>query len=110
MMLWWSNGFWGLGWWLLVAVMGAFMVICMVMMVRMMMRHAVPCFHARRSERHELERILSQRLASGEIGVEEYERLRDALRRQRNRPGDSPAATAPHVVPLLNGLPNCDTR
>jgi hypothetical protein len=66
-MLWWSSGSWGL-WWLLVAVMGAFMVICMAVMVRMMMRHAMPCFRARRSERHEPERILALPAVTGKSG------------------------------------------
>jgi len=67
-------------------VMGVFMVICMVMMARMM-SHAMPGSHTGESERHGPdvpERILAQRLASGEIDVGEYERLRDALQRPAN--------------------------
>ena len=84
--MWWSNGSWGHGWWPGVMVMGVFMVICMVMMARMM-SHAMPGSHTGESERHGPdvpERILAQRLASGEIDVGEYERLRDALQRPAN--------------------------
>jgi uncharacterized membrane protein len=70
-MLWWSSGAWGLGWWLLVTVMATFMIICMALMVRMMVRGAMPCFHTGRSDRHGPERVLAQRLASSEIGVDE---------------------------------------
>ena len=85
-MMWWSNGSWGHGWWPAVMVMGVFMVICMVMMARMM-GHAMPGSHTRESERHGPdvpERILAQRLASGEIDVDEYQRRRDALQRPVN--------------------------
>lgn len=82
-MIWWSDGVWGSGWWLAIVLMGALMVVCMVMMARMM-SHAVPCFRAGRSQRRGPdvpERILAQRLASGEIDIDEYQRLRDALAR-----------------------------
>ncbi len=84
--MWWGNGSWGYGWWPVIMLMGVFMVICMVMMARMM-SHAMPGSHTGESERHGPdvpERILAQRLASGEIDVGEYERLRDALQRPAN--------------------------
>ena len=86
-MMWWDNSSWGHGWWPVLLVMGVLMVICMVMMARMM-RHAMPGSHTRDSERHGSdvpERILAQRLASGEIDTDEYERLCNALQ----RPADS---------------------
>ena len=80
--MWWGNGSWGYGWWPVIMLMGVLMVICMVMMARMMGR-AWPGTR-RESERHgpdAPERILGQRLASGEVDIDEYERLRDALQR-----------------------------
>ncbi len=69
---------WGAGWWLVGA---GFMVICMLMMGRMMggmghghLRNADP------SSRDDPERTLADRLARGEIDIEEYHRLLEALR------------------------------
>ena len=62
------------GWWWAAAV---FMVICMVLMGRMMMGRS----HSAHDEGPGPERRLAERLASGEIDVEEYERLLEALRR-----------------------------
>ena len=79
--MWWGNGSWGYGWWPVIMLMGVFMVICMVMMARMMGR-AWPGPRTGEPERRgpdAPERILDQRLASGEIDIDEYERLRDAL-------------------------------
>jgi uncharacterized membrane protein len=67
---------WGTGWWLVGAV---FMVICMVMMGGMMGHD-----HSRHGEhgsRDDPERTLADRLARGEIDLEEYNRLLEALRR-----------------------------
>jgi putative membrane protein len=70
---------WGAGWWLVGAV---FMVFCMVMMVRMMgMGHWGHGGDSGHGGTNEAERTLANRLAKGEIDVEEYERLLEALRR-----------------------------
>jgi uncharacterized membrane protein len=54
---------------------------CVVMMVLMMGHHGS---HGSRSHgRDTAERTLDNRLARGEIDVDEYERLRDALQRAR---------------------------
>lgn len=86
--------FWGaegsLGWlWIVVAAV--MMIFCMIMMPGMM-RHDRS--HSRTGEwdRHRpttdtAEHLLANRLASGEIDVDEYERLRDTLR-QGARPLD----------------------
>ena len=67
---------WGAGWWLVGAV---FMVICMVMMGRMMGHgHSAHGGHDRSDEP---ERTLADRLAKGEINVEEYRRLLETLQR-----------------------------
>jgi uncharacterized membrane protein len=75
---------WGGGWWIAGLIMAAVMVGCMWMMGRMMIGHTSSSNGA--SERQNAdtpEHILANRLASGEIDVEEYERRRDALRRTR---------------------------
>lgn len=70
---------WSGGWWL---AGGIFMVFCMVMMVWMMggmMSHG----HSgqdTQSDRAEPERTLADRLARGEIDVDEYNRLLEVLR------------------------------
>jgi len=59
------------------------MVICMVLMARMM-GHGMFGSRSHESERQTgdaPERTLDNRLASGEIDVDEYERLEDALQR-----------------------------
>lgn len=67
---------WGAGWWLVGA---GFMVLCMLMMGRMMGHgHSGHSGHGRSDDP---ERTLADRLAKGEIDVEEYERLLEALRR-----------------------------
>jgi putative membrane protein len=61
------------------------MIICMVMMVRMM-SHGTHGSHTgeRRGQRpDEVERILAERLARGEIDIEEYERRVAVLQRSR---------------------------
>lgn len=71
---------WGSGWWIFGAL---FMVICMVVMARMMMGHGDHGGHggAQHGERDSAGRTLDNRLARGEIDIEEYERLRETLRR-----------------------------
>ena len=66
------------------------MLFCMAMMV-MMMRHGMPGHTRQTSNRDEdaPESILTKRLASGEIDVEEYERLRDALQRTSKSTADA---------------------
>ena len=76
---------WGVAWWPAVLIMAVVMILCMVMMARMM-GHGMSGSRNDESERHgpdTADRILANRLASGEINVEEYERLQDALRRTR---------------------------
>jgi uncharacterized membrane protein len=66
--------------------MAVVMIICMVLMARMM-RHGMCAPPRRRAERDELltpERLLANRLASGDIDPDEYKRLRDALERTRS--------------------------
>jgi uncharacterized membrane protein len=83
-MMWWNHGSWGSGWgWILV------MVVCMTMMAGMM-RHGAwgRMWPAGNRDEDAPERILARRLASGEIDVAEFERLRDALRRTSNSTAD----------------------
>lgn len=68
---------WGTGWWWLVGA--GFMVLCMVMMVRMM-GHG-PSGHGGHGRSDDPERTLANRLARGEIDVEEYHRRLETLRR-----------------------------
>ena len=59
---------------------------CVVMMVVMMGSHGSHGSRSHGPERHgrdAAERTLDNRLASGEIDVDEYDRLRDALQRAR---------------------------
>ena len=68
---------WGFGW----IIGGVFMVVCMVMMVRMMggmMGHG-HSGHDGNGWREDPEHTLADRLAKGEIDLEEYKRLREAL-------------------------------
>ena len=70
---------WGSGWWIFGAL---FMIVCMVVMARMMMGHGDHGDHAgTHREPDTAEQTLDNRLARGEIDIEEYERLRQALRR-----------------------------
>ncbi len=81
-MMWWNHGFWGSGWgWLAFAVMAVVMLACMAMMARMMMRHSTspPTWQTSSRDQETPGQILERRLASGEIDVEEFKRLRDAL-------------------------------
>ena len=73
-----------MSWWPFGAV---FMIVCMVMMFRMMGGRGKSGSRSYESERERpAERILANRLASGEIDVEEYERLRDVLHRTSGSP------------------------
>jgi uncharacterized membrane protein len=78
---------WGAGWWLIGAV---FMVFCMVMMSRMMGGHGG---HGGHGGSDQPERTLADRLAKGEISVEEYERLLGVLRRTESPRTGSSAQT-----------------
>lgn len=79
---------WGAGWWVVGAV---FMVVCMAMMGRMMGHgHSG---HRVGGWRDEPERTLANRLARGEIDLDEYERLLDALRGTEGSPTGSSART-----------------
>jgi uncharacterized membrane protein len=85
MMMWWSgDGSWVHGWWWPgMVLMAVFMIGCLVMMARMM-SHGVSGPRTGGSERHRgdaPERILANRLASGEIDLDEYGRLLGALQR-----------------------------
>ena len=87
-MMWWNHS-WGSGWgWIL--VVAVVMVVCVAMMARMM-RHGGPAHMGPADNRGEdaPERLLARRLASGEIDVAEFERLREALRRPGNSPADA---------------------
>lgn len=79
---------WGGGWWF----GAAFMIICMLLMARMMMGHGMMGHgmmghgggeHGGGEDVRTAtpEHTLANRLASGEIDVDEYERLLEALRR-----------------------------
>lgn len=86
-MWWWSHGWWWPG----LALMAAFMVICVVFMARMMGGMGGMCGFGRgRSGRHgtdAAERILDERLARGEIEMREHRRLRDAIAGTSSRAG-----------------------
>ena len=95
-MWWWSHGWWWPG----LALMAAFMVICVVFMARMMGGKGGKggmggmcgmCGSGRgRSGRHgtdAAERILDERLARGEIDMREHRRLRDAIAGTSSRAG-----------------------
>lgn len=73
-MMWWGHGWWWAG--------AALMVFCMLMMTRMMghgrSRHGGHGTPGHRE--HDVpERKLAERLASGEIDIEEFQRLRETL-------------------------------
>jgi putative membrane protein len=74
--MWGSWGWWGPG--------VVFMVFCMGMMMWMMMSHGHGSHGSHTGESHGpdgAERILAERLARGEIDIEEYERRLAALQR-----------------------------
>lgn len=100
-MMWGNHGFWGSGWgWPVFAIMAVAMIACMAMMGRMMMRHGTsPATGENSTSRPTWEtsnragetpgQILERRLASGEIDVEEFRRLHDALQPARTAPADA---------------------
>lgn len=88
-MMWWNDDGSGWGWpWFLVVALA--MLFCMAMMARMM-RHGRTGGTQQGSAPNETsaERILAERLARGEIEVEEYRRLRDVLRRTSSPTADA---------------------
>jgi uncharacterized membrane protein len=99
-MMWWNHS-WGFGWgWIL--IIGVAMV-CVAMMARMMMGHGASGRMGPADDRDEdaPERILARRLASGEIDVAEFERLRDALQQTSNSTADAaePGRAGRHSPP-----------
>lgn len=80
-MMWWNSNGPGWGWpWVLLGVL-----FCVAMMISMMTRHdrSRGTQQDRAPNETSAERILAERLARGEIEVEEYRRLRDALHTTR---------------------------
>lgn len=99
-MMWGNHGFWGSGWgWPVFAIMAVAMIACIAMMARMMMRHgpSPPTWETSNRAEEPPEQILERRLASGEIDVEEFRRLRDALQPARTSPAEAtePASAGP---------------
>jgi uncharacterized membrane protein len=99
--MWWNHGFWGSGWgWPVFAVMAVAMVAGMAMMARMMMRHGTspPRQETGNRGQEPPEQILARRLASGEIDVQEFRRLRDALQPASSTPAGAaePGAAGRH--------------
>ena len=83
-MMWWSSdGSWGHTWWWPgIVVMAVIMLACVVMMARMMSHGMSGAQRWRHGAPGDVpEHMLANRLASGEIDVDEYERLLDALHR-----------------------------
>ncbi len=84
-MMWWGlDGSGAVGWsWLGVLMV----VLCVVMMARMMRGGMHGGHHGHREDHRPdgPERILAERLASGEIGVDEYSRLLETLQRPLSR-------------------------
>lgn len=76
---------WGSEWWLVGVVM---MIVCVVMMLRMMGHGHGGHSQGTHEEGRGAEDVLADRLARGEIEVDEYERLLEVLRRP-----DRPAHT-----------------
>jgi uncharacterized membrane protein len=66
-----------------------FMIICVVMMTRMMRHGMSGGHHSHRGSRREEtpERILAGRLANGEIDLDQYTRLLEAIRRPAGATG-----------------------
>src|SRR6266700_172673 len=94
-MMWWGGyHYWGSGyhwWWAGLVVMAVFMVVCFAVMALMMGRGRMStCMggmfgswrqHSGRHETDAPERILDERLARGEIDIEEYRRIQETLAR-----------------------------
>jgi uncharacterized membrane protein len=88
--MWWgSDGYWVRDWsWPGLLIAALVMIACMVMMARMM-GHGMGTHHARGSHDRRDERpedTLATRLARGELDIDEYDRLRDALRQSADSP------------------------
>jgi uncharacterized membrane protein len=99
-MMWWNHS-WGFGWgWIL--IMGVAMVACVAVMARMMMGHSAGrrMWPAGNHDQDAPERILARRLASDEIDVAEFERLRDALRQTSNSTTEAEPGPAGRRSPL----------
>ncbi len=96
-MMWNENGSWGHDlWWPGILIIAIVMIFCTLMMARMMGHH-LP--RKRFGEGHPgrpdaPERILANRLGSGEINLEEYNTLRNALQPTTRH---EPAQGAGHV-------------
>ena len=74
----------GAGWWIFGVL---FMIFCMLMMGRMMMGHGMHHSHTGASSgygRDRPEQTLANRLARGEIDVDEYEQRLAVLQRSRD--------------------------
>jgi putative membrane protein len=70
--MWWDQGFgWG-GWLMMTLGMGGFWILLIVLVV-MLVRSGT------QAGSHNAREILEQRLARGEIDVEEYEKRREAM-------------------------------
>ncbi|HEX9359004.1 MAG TPA: hypothetical protein VF933_35005 [Streptosporangiaceae bacterium] len=92
-MMWWGGyHYWGSGyhwWWAGLVVMAVFMVVCFAVMALMMGHGRMStCMggmfgswrqHSGRHETDAPERILDERLARGEIDIEEYRRIQETL-------------------------------
>jgi uncharacterized membrane protein len=78
MMWWFADGSGAYGWWWLGIV---FMFVCFVLMGRMMSHGRTGGHHGDSHQLEVPERILANRLASGEISIDEYERVLEALHR-----------------------------
>ncbi len=89
----------GVGW-LVFAIIAVAMIGGMAMMGRMLMRHGSPrpTWDAGNHDEEPPEQILARRLASGEIDVEEFIRLRDSLHPASTSPADpaEPSGAGPN--------------
>lgn len=87
MMMWLgTDGYWVDGWsWPGILIAAVFMIMCVTMMGRMMGHHMGGRHHHDRQtdRRDDPERVLAQRLARGDIDVDEYDRLLDVVQRPR---------------------------
>lgn len=82
-----GHGGWGGWWWPGVVLMAVFMVIFVLVMVRMMRGTGMCGFRMGGSGRHatdDAERVLADRLARGEIDVDEYKRLQEVIGTSRD--------------------------
>ena len=86
-MMWWgANGYLAQGWsWPGILIMGLVVVVCAMMMGHRMggRHHQSPQVHRPDTP----QRTLANRLANGEIDIDEYDRLLETLQRSRPGPG-----------------------